>query len=371
MTLSIIGTGITPFGELWDQSLEDLAAAALYEAIGEAKLAAEDIEAVFVANMGAGAMEGQMHLGALISSRLPHHPPAVRVEGACASGSLALLMAEQSLLSGQYKTVLVVGAEKMTDLPSGEATAMLAGAADLTREAGATFPGLYAILAQQHQLKFGTTREQLSAVAVQNHLHALDNPNAQFHKKLTGNQVSASQLIADPIRLLDCSPISDGAVAVILTTKRVKGAPRVLGFGHGGDSLTLAGRESLTSLAATARAARQAFERSGLRPRDIAAAEVHDCFTIAQLLALADLGFFKPEDVGRLTLEGKTTYGGKLVVNSSGGLKGSGHPVGATGVKQVAYLARLIRDGKFGRALAHNVGGSGATAVVHILGASA
>jgi acetyl-CoA C-acetyltransferase len=371
MTLSILGTGITPFGELWDRSLEDLAAAAMFEAIGAAKLAAEDIEAVYVANMGAGAIEGQMHLGALVSSRLPHHPPAVRAEGACASGSLALLMAEQALLSGRYRTVLAVGAEKMTDLAGNEATKMLAGAADIEREAGATFPGLYAILAQQHQRKFGTTREQLSAVAVQNHRHALDNPNAQFHKELTAKQVSTSQLIADPIRLLDCSPVSDGAAAIVLTTRRVKGAPRVLGFGHGGDSLTLAGRESLTSLAATARAARQAFVQSGLKPKDIGAAEVHDCFTIAQLLALADLGFFKPEDAGTATLTGQTTYGGKLVVNPSGGLKGSGHPVGATGVKQVAYLARLIRDGRFERALAHNVGGSGATAVVHILGGAA
>lgn len=371
MKLSVIGTGITAFGELWDRSLEDLAAQAMFEAIGEAKLAAEDVEAVFVANMGAGAIEGQMHLGALLSSRLPHQPPAVRVEGACASGGLALLAAESALLSGQYKTVAVVGAEKMTDQTASESTRMLSGAADWDRELGATFPGLYAILAQAHMSQLGTTREQLSAVSAQNHRHGLSNPNAHFHKEFTIDQISRSPLVADPLRLLDCSPISDGAAAVVLSSKKAVGAPRVLGFGHAGDTLTLSGRSSLTSLQATIRAARQAYERSGLRPKQIEAAEVHDCFTIAQLLSLADLGFFKPEEVGKATLAGQTTYGGKLVINPSGGLKSSGHPVGATGVKQVAYLSRLIREGQFNRVLAHNVGGSGATAVVHILGGEA
>ncbi len=216
--------------------------------------------------------------------------------------------------------------------------------------------------------EFGTTRAQLTAVSVQNHHHALSNPNAQFRKEITSEQVENSPLIADPLRLLDCSPVSDGAAAVVLTTKRVRGAPRVLGFGHGADSLTLAGRLSLTSLNATVRAAQQAYTHSGLKPRDIPVAEVHDCFTIAQLLALADLGFFPAKQTGPATLTGKTTYGGKIVINPSGGLKAVGHPVGATGVKQVAYLARLIRDGQFERGLAHNVGGSGATAVVHILG---
>lgn len=368
MNILVAGTGITPFGELWDRSLEDLAMAAAFEAIADAGLAEEDIEAVFVANMGAGALAGQLHLGALVSSRLAHRPPAMRLEGACASGGLALLAAQQALLASQYRTVLVVGAEKMTDVPTPQVTQMLAGAADVEREAGVTFPGLYAILAQQHMAEFGTTRAQLTAVSVQNHHHALSNPNAQFRKEITSEQVENSPLIADPLRLLDCSPVSDGAAAVVLTTKRVRGAPRVLGFGHGADSLTLAGRLSLTSLNATVRAAQQAYTHSGLKPRDIPVAEVHDCFTIAQLLALADLGFFPAKQTGPATLTGKTTYGGKIVINPSGGLKAVGHPVGATGVKQVAYLARLIRDGQFERGLAHNVGGSGATAVVHILG---
>lgn len=368
MNISVIGTGITKFGERWEKSLEDLAAEAMFEAIGEAHIDEGQVEALFVANMGAGILEGQLHLGALLSSRFQHHPPATRIEGACASGGLALLAAEAALLSGQYKTVMVVGAEKMTDVSAGEATKMLAGAADVGREFGATFPGLYAILAQQHMLEFGTTREHLSAVSAQNHQHALDNPNTQFQKKITVDQVSSSQMVADPLRLLDCSPISDGAAAVVLTTKRVRGAPRVLGFGHGGDSLTLAGRQSLVRLDATIRAARQAYDMAGLTPKDIPAAEVHDCFTIAQLFALADLGFFPAAKVGVATVAGKTTHGGKVVINPSGGLKACGHPVGATGVKQIAYLSRAIAQQRFPTALAHNVGGSGATAVVHILG---
>ena len=363
----IIGTGITPFGELWEKGLTDLLHQAAWEAIESAKLDPDDIEAIYVSNMGAGILENQLHLGALISSFFLHFPPAMRIEGACASGGLALLTAEAALLSGQYKTVLVVGGEKMTDVSAAEATRMLAGASNVSMEPGATFPGLYALLAQAYQAQYGEIRETLSTIAVQNHRHSLDNPNAQFHKEFTIEQVSRSAPVADPLRLLDCSPLTDGAAAVILTTKRVGGAPRVAGTGHGMDALALSQRSSLTSLAATRRAARQAFHQAKLKPTDIPVAEVHDCFTIAQLLALEDIGFFKPGKALAATLNNQTTYDGQVIINPSGGLKASGHPVGATGIKQVAYLTRLLQQKAFPRALAHNVGGSGATAVVHIL----
>ena len=364
----VLGTAITPFGELWDKSLEDLLRQAAAGAVEDAQLDFEHIDAIYVANMGAGAFEGQMHLGALVSSWFPQHPPAMRVEGACASGGLALLAAEQALQAGTYQTVLVVGGEKMTDVSASESTQVLAGAAHIQAEYGSTFPGLYALLAQQHIEAYGTTCEQLSAVSVKNHRHALDNPYAQYHKAFTPEQVSQSAMVADPLRLLDCSPLTDGAAAVVLTTKQpVQPAPQIVGTGHGMDSLTLAERDSLTSLGATKRAAAQAFKQAGVTADDIEVAEVHDCFTIAELLALEDIGFFEPGEAGPATVGGQTTYDGKVVINPSGGLKASGHPVGATGIKQIAYLTNLLRQGKFSLALAHNVGGSGATAVVHIL----
>lgn len=364
--ITLIGTGITPFGELWGESLESLLRRATDEALQEAGVSEGVIEAVFVANMGAGVFSGQLHLGPLVSSFFSHHPPAMRIEGACASGSLALVAAEYALLSGQYSTVLVIGGEKMTDVSATQATEVLAGAADVAHEYGSTFPALYALLAQAHSQKYGTTREHLSAVSVKNHQHALQNPLAQFQKEFSLDQVSRSPLIAAPLRLLDCSPISDGAAAVVLTTKKKKGTV-IRGFGQGSDTLDLASRSSFTSLPATKKAVQLACSVAQMEIAAIPVAEVHDCFTLAELLALEDLGFFAPGEAGAATLAGQTTYGGQVVVNPSGGLKACGHPVGATGIKQVAYLARLLRDKKFPRAVAHNVGGSGATAVVHVL----
>jgi acetyl-CoA C-acetyltransferase len=360
MEINIIGHHITKFGEHWDRDAKDLMQEAVLESVRQAGIDPGEIEAVFVANKAGGSFHGQRHLNALASQLFEHHPPSMRIEGACASGGLAVLAAEYALLSGQYQTVMVVGVEKMTDVSASETTRILASAADAQTEYGSTFPGLYAILAQQHMLTYGTTREQLSAVAVKNHAHALNNPKAQFHKSFTLEQVSNSQLVADPLRVLDCSPISDGAAAVILSRQPVKGRAQIIGFGHGQDSLDLAGRASLTSLAATKRAADQAYTQAGMSPQQIQAAEVHDCFTIAEILAAEDLGFARPGETANHTPK-------KPIINHSGGLKACGHPVGATGVKQIAYLAHLLETQQYQTGLTHNVGGSGATAVVHIL----
>ncbi|NCN03742.1 MAG: thiolase domain-containing protein [Candidatus Pacebacteria bacterium] len=371
MKVIIAGHYITQFGELWSKSLIDLMREAIKGAIEDSGLTETDIEAVFVSNMGSGQNDNQLHLGALASQMISGYPAASRTEGACASGGLAMIAAEQALLSNQYQTVLVVGVEKMNDADSSLTTKYLAAAANYTTESGSTFPGLYAILANAHIKKFGTTRSQLSAVAKKNHHHGFDNSQAQYHKQLTIEQISNSSLVADPLRLLDCSPITDGAAAVVLTTKQLKEQKRkrasIIGRGHGQDSLDLANRRSLIELDATTKAAKQAYQMAGLTSGDIEVAEVHDCFTIAEILAIEDLGFFKKGEGGKATEEGQTTYGGKVVINPSGGLKASGHPVGATGVKQIAYLAKLLEEKKFTRALAHNVGGSGATAIVHIL----
>jgi acetyl-CoA C-acetyltransferase len=359
-----------PATRKWPAGLPELVTEAVDGVMEQSGLDRSDIEAVFVANKAAGNFEGQHHLNAMVSQEFSHFPPAMRVEAACASGGLALLAAEQALLAGRYKTVLVVGVEKMTDVTAEETTHILSGAADHIWEYGSTFPALYALLTQLHMAKYGTTREQLSAVAVKNHRHALTNPQAQFHKELTVEQVSNSTLVADPLRILDCSPITDGAAAVILSTKAHRSGVQVVGMGHGQDTLDLASRADLTGLAATTRAAQAAYAEAGVISGQIKLAEVHDCFTIAELLAIEDLGLVTQGQAGLATLKGETTLGSKLVVNPSGGLKACGHPVGATGVKQLAYLAEVLAQGQADYALAHNVGGSGATAVVHILHAS-
>lgn len=368
MNIKVIGTYIGKFGELWDKSLTDLIEEGVQGVLADSQLAPEEIEAIFVANKASGSFNEQRHLGALVSEQFKHFPPAMRVEGACASGGLAVVAAQQALLSGLYKTVLVLGVEKMTDVPGDQASAILATAASREKEYGSTFPALYAILANYHMHQYGTTREQLSSVVVKNHLHALDNSQAQFHKQFTLEQVSNSTPVAMPLRLLDCSPISDGVAAVILSSKKSTRKTQIIGFGHGQDTLALQDRQDLGQLAATKRAAKQAFSRAGLQPKDIQAMEVHDCFSIAEILAAEDLGFFAKGEAAAAIANGQATYGGKIVINPSGGLKACGHPVGATGVKQIAYLSSLIEKGQFDRALAHNVGGSGATAIVNILG---
>ena len=367
MKISIAGQGVTRFGELWDKSLEDLGKEAIEKAINNAHLEPKHINAVFVANMAAEQFDGQVHLGALFSSSLPHHPPALRVEGACASGGLAMLAAEDALLSGRYNTVLVLGVEKMTDHSNEVVTEVLSGAADREREMLSTFPGLYALVAQLHMQRYGTTPEQLAAVAVKNHHNAvLHNPLAQFHKEITANDVVNSLMVANPLHLLDCSPITDGAAAVILTTKKVRNAPIIIGRGHGQDSLTFADRKLLTGFEATRRAATQAYKEARVTAIDINLAELHDCFTIAEIVAYEDLGFC-PEGKGGSFVEKLVDGANKKHMNHSGGLKACGHPVGATGVKQIAYLSSLLRQGVGHIALSHNVGGLGATSVIHIL----
>lgn len=368
MNIKVIGHHIGKFGELWQQGLSDLVKEGVEGVLADAAIDPTSIDAIFVANKAGGSFNEQRHLGALVSEHFTHLPPAMRVEGACASGGLAVVAAQQALLSGLYQTVLVLGVEKMTDVSSGQASAILATAASREKEYGSTFPALYAVLANYHMHRYGTTREQLSSVVVKNHLHALNNPKAQFHKEFTLEQVSESTKVASPLRLLDCSPISDGVAAVILSSKTSARQTQILGFGQGQDSLALQDRQDFGQLVATQKAAKQAFKMASLSQKDIQAAEVHDCFSIAEILATEDLGFFAKGEAARATAAGQTTYGGKLVVNPSGGLKACGHPVGATGVKQVAFLASLIEAGQFERALAHNVGGSGATAVVNILG---
>jgi len=379
--ISVTGIGITKFGELWDVSPRSLARQVSNAALKDAGLVSSDIDLLIVANMLSGMLGSQEHLGALFSEELGFsNIPALKVEGACASGGLAVHAAVNNILGGQYKRVMVLGIEKMTDhKPELVSSALIGAGTNEERLTGITFPGVYALLAQAHMKKYGTTEEQMAAIAVKNHYHANLNPLAQFHSLLTVENVMKSACVADPLKLLDCSPISDGAAAVILqkTGDNEQGTEvQIIASEVATDTLGVAQRKSLTSLMATEIAAKKAYKQADVSPKDIQVAEVHDCFTIAEILAMEDLGFFEKGKAAAAIVAGKTTLGmsKNLVVNTSGGLKGCGHPVGATGVKQIVEITEQLR-GSLGKrqvidahiGLTQNVGGSGATCVVHIL----
>lgn len=382
--VAIIGIGLTKFGELWDKSFRNLITEAGTKAILDAGIEGKEIDALYVGSMSPGRFIGQEHVGALVadSSGLSMmNIPATRVESACASGGMALREAYISVASGINDIVVVGGVEKMTDVVGGEATNILAMASDQEWEAffGVTFPGLYAMIARRHMYEYGTTREQLAMVAVKNHENGLLNPNAQFHRRITIEEVINSSKVADPLTLLDCSPISDGAAALILAPldkakKYTDKIVKISGSGQASDTLALHGRYDICTLEATVKAARQAYKQAGIEPKDVDVAEVHDCFTIAEILAIEDLGFVKKGEGGKAVEEGRTRIDGEIPINPSGGLKAKGHPVGATGIAQAAEIVlqlrgeaekRQVKDAEIG--LTHNIGGSGASCVVHIM----
>ncbi len=379
MKVAVVGVGLTKFDEHWDRSLRSLSTEAGSLALHDAGIEPTDVQALFIGNMSAGRFVGQEHLAALAADQAGLTPiPATRCEAACASGALAFRKALLAIKSGEYDIVVAAGAEKMTDIKGSDAIATLMGAGDQEWESsvGLTFAGLYALMARAYMKRYGLTREELALVPVKNHRHGLKNPYAQFNSEITVADVLKSPIVADPLRLLDCSPITDGAAAVVLASERV--ADRfanpiwVVGSGQASDSLALHSRSTLTSIPATKVAALQAYKQAGLKPDQIDVAEVHDCFSIAEVIAYEDLGFAGPGEGRRLLVDGQTTIAGQIPVNTDGGLK-LGHPVGATGIKQIIEIVKQlrgeainqVRGAKIG--LAHNVGGSGATAIVHIL----
>ncbi|MCZ0860681.1 thiolase domain-containing protein [Methanocorpusculum sp. MG] len=380
--VAVIGAGITAFGERWDTSFRDLCTEAGVAALEDANVAGEQIDAMFVGSMSAGRFIGQEHVGALVADYVglggELHVPATRVEAACASGGLAFRQAVAAVASGMSDVVVAAGVEKMTDVS--DATDVLAGAADREWEsfAGATFPGLYAMIACDYMHKYGLTREQLAQVAVKNHYHGARNPYAQFRSEITQSTVMKSTIVASPLRLFDCSPVSDGAAVVIVCplerAKEFTDTPiQVLASAQAGDTIALHDRPDFSTMGATVAAGNSAFQQAKLERKDIDFVEVHDCFTIAELCAIEDLGFVPKGTAGKFTEEGETQIGGKLPVNTSGGLKACGHPVGATGIKQVWEVVQQLR-GEAGKrqvegaevGMTQNVGGTGATVVSHI-----
>ena len=379
---SIVSAGLSKFGKLEGMYAREIFAEAAKEAFDNCpKLdPKKDIEALFVGHMGE-SFEHQGHTGATMADWIGlGNVAATRTEAACASSGVALRSAICAVRSGLSDVVLVGGAEKMTHRTTAEVTEYLAMASDYPFEQwnGITFPGLYALMATAHMNAFGTTERQLACVAVKNHYHGSMNSKAQMQKEITLEMALASRMVAWPLKLYDCSLITDGASCLVLTkpelAKRFTDAPvHIIGSGQASDTIGLYERKSFTSLDAAKVASKQAYGMANVRPGDIDVAEVHDCFTIAEILAYEDLGFCRVGEGGRLAENCETKLGGRMPINTSGGLKAKGHPVGATGTGQ-AYEIYLQLTGKAGKrqvkdaetALTHNVGGSGATAAVHI-----
>lgn len=382
--VAIIGVGMTRFGELWDRSIRSMGIEAGLGAIQDAGIYSTDLEALYMGNMASGLLIKQEHLAPLIADFVGMtklHLPATRIEGADASGGLALRQAYIAVASGIHDIVLVGGMEKMTDVGDARATGIMASAADQEWETfhGATLPSLYAMMARRHMHEFGTTPEMLGSVAVTNHYHGSMNPMAQFQRAIKLEMALGSGIIADPLRMFDCAPLSDGAAALVLCplerAKEFTDDPVMIkGSGLATDSLALHDRESITSMAATRVASDRAYRRAGITVKDVDVAEVHDSFSIGEIMAVEDLGFFERGTGGQAVLDGELRLGGRIPINTSGGMKARGFPPGAAGIAQAVEIVhqlrgkageRQVKDARIG--LTQNVGGTGATAVVHIM----
>jgi acetyl-CoA C-acetyltransferase len=382
--VAIVGAGKTPFGIFPDRDLRSLAVEAGQKALANAQIEPAQVESFWLGNFAGPAFVGQNHLAPYVSMSLGVRGAAsTRVEDACASSGSAFFHAWAEVAYGIHDVAMVVGVEKMTSQPTPRVTEILASAGDCSGEirAGSTFASLFAMIARRHMHDFGTTREQISSVAVKNHAAGALNPDAQMRKVITLEQALAGKPIADPLNLYDCSLISDGAAAVVLApldrAREFTAKPvRVLGVAQASDWLALDQKEDITTFPAVRRAAAKAYQMAGIGPAQVEFAELHDCFTIAEIIATEDLGFVGRGQGGPYAACGCTALAGERPVNASGGLKSKGHPVGATGVGQIYDLVQQIRGEAGPRqvkrnsvGLAENLGGSGGTCVVSILGA--
>lgn len=381
--VAVVGMGKTAFGAFGDRDLRSLALEAIAKCLADAGAQPLHVEAFYLGNFAGPSFVGQNHLAPYVAGAAGMQGvPATRFEAACASSGAAFFHAVSGVAAGLYDVVIVVGVEKMTSQSTPRVAEILASAGDLSGEikAGGTFPALFGMIARRHMYEYGTTREQLAAVAVKNHAAGALNPLAHMRKPITLQQALAGKPIADPLTIFDCSLVSDGAAAVLIapleraaefTDKPI----RVLGIAQASDCVALDQKESITTFRAVKASAEKAYKMAGVTAQDIDLAEVHDCFTIAEIIAIEDLGFCAKGEGGPYSAAGCTGLQGERPVNTSGGLKSKGHPVGATGVGQICDLviqmrgeagARQVAKARTG--LAQNLGGSGATSVVTILG---
>jgi acetyl-CoA C-acetyltransferase len=378
----IVSGAQTKFGVLEGVTFREMFAEAVEKATTQANIPKKEIEAVFVGTFNPEMLIHQGHTAPLLLDYAGLRGlPATRHEAACASGAVALRAGIMAIESGLYDTVLVAGVEKMTSVSTNKATEALAAAADDEFESGVglTFPGVFALAAVAHMQRYGTTEEDMARVAVKAHKNAASNPLAHFQKEITLEKAMTPKYVAWPLKLFDCSPISDGAAAIVLASdkkaKQYTDTPvKIVGSGQASASMNLSGRTDLTSFEASVAASRIAYKMAQVTPKEIDFAVVHDCFTIAEIIATEDLGFFKPGEGAKAVREGITAKDGSKPINPTGGLKAVGHPVGATGVKQAVEVYRELIGAaganqvpKHNIGLMHNFGGTGATCVVNIM----
>ncbi len=379
----IAGVGMTPFGRQPNRTARGLFAAAADEAFEDAAVPPEKIEEVFYGNFMGEFAEQQGHQGPLAAEVAGVSAPATRIESACASSGVAVRYGVNQIRSGAADVVLVGGAERMTNLSTADGTEALAAAADSLWEinAGVTFPGAYSLIANRYFAEFGGDREDLAHVAVKNHDHAVENDLAQFQMEIDVEKVLDATKVCSPFGLFDCSPMSDGGSAAVLVSDSfaeehdLDARVSITGAGQGSDHFALHDREHIAQTPAATDAAEMAYDDAGIGPEDVDFAEVHDCFTVAEVLALESLGFYDHGEAISAARDGETRIDGDLPVNLSGGLKAKGHPVGATGGAQISEMTKLLRgdhvnsdavdDATVG--LTHNAGGTVASCVVHVL----
>jgi acetyl-CoA acetyltransferase len=379
--VAVIGVGVTKFGK-HDRSSAELFAEAARDAIMDAEIEPRAVQALYFGNVTGGESERQLHMGPLAATLLGLPTiPTTRFENACATSHAAFRHAVMEIGAGVSDVVLVGGAERILHVPTEHATEYFAFCSDAAYEqpTGLTFPGVFALIARAHMEKYGTTEEQMAHVAVKNHRHGLHNPKAQFRKEITLDTVLKSAYVADPLKLFDCCPFTDGGAAVILASEEVARRHRrpiwVLGTHAASDTMFMHEKRDLSRVAATERAAAGAYRQAGRGPKDVDVAELHDCFTIAEIVATEGLGFFEPGTGGMAAEKGWTSIGGKIPVNPSGGLKSKGHPIGATGAAQIAEIVTQLRGEAGPRQVAgartgltHTLGGNTATVLVSLFG---
>lgn len=381
----VLGVGMTPFGKFRARSLRELGADACWDALADAGMKPSEVQVAYCGNLAGGLLSGQeAGLGQIILREVGIAGiPVTKVENACSSGSVAFREAWIAVGSGLYDVAFAIGVEKLTEGTTAEVTTALASAGDMEMEAalGLVFPGIYAMLARRRMAVYGESIEQCARVAIKNHRHGALNPRAQYRNEITLEEIAASPMISDPLTLLHCCPIGDGAAAAILCSTDVarrgsrpaiRVAASALTSGLFREDREYVGFES------TQRAAAQAYEQAGVGPEEIDLAEVHDCFSVAELCHYEDLGFCAPGEGGRLIDSGATALGGRIPVNPSGGLLAKGHPVGATGLAQIAEVVWQLRGEAEGRQVAGarlglthcqggNVQGDALATTIHIL----
>lgn len=383
--MAVIGVGHSKFGVHKDLNLSELTFRAVKPALNDAGISQEDIDFVSFASVGGMFEEA---LPAVVAAEYCGLTGAglVRCEAACSSGSAALFIAYQNVASGFNDVSMAIGVEKMTEVDTPTMMDLLGRAGSYVWEFhnfGITFPAYYAMYASAHMAEYGTTEEDMALVSVKNHRYGALNPNARFQKETTVDEVLSSYLVSWPLKLFDCSPICDGSAAVILASEEkarqlgVEDPVWVSGLGYSSDSANMSKRPDFLGLRASVQASKRAYDMAGIDPKDIDLATVHDCFTIAEIMAYEDLGFCKKGEGAKLVREGVTEIGGKIPVNVDGGLKAKGHPIGATGCSMIYELTRQLRGEAEKRqrqvplenyvALAHNVGGTGHYCYVTVL----